>query len=194
MNLLAKLFSSKVRAEVFRLLFRADAKPLHLREIQRQAGMAVGTIQQELAKLEQLGLIQRRVDGNRVYFNANVSHPLASELRGLVDKTVGVVALLGTALASERVRWIFVFGSMATGQARPESDIDVMIVGDVTLRVVARSLSEVVPQLGREVNPCCMSFNEFLDRRKKNDHFITTVLNGPRLWIKGNDDELNAMA
>ena len=89
-NLLAQLVCSRVRAEVFRLLFGISKSPLHLREIQRQAGLSIGTIRPDVEKLAQLGILTRRKDGNRVYFAANEAHPLYPDIRGLVLKTTGL--------------------------------------------------------------------------------------------------------
>ena len=58
-GVLSQILSSRVRAEVFRLLFGLGEAELHGREIQRRSGLAVGTVRQELKKLERLGLVGR---------------------------------------------------------------------------------------------------------------------------------------
>jgi predicted transcriptional regulator len=76
MNPLADLLSSKVKAELFRLLFGVPAARLHLRELARQSGLAVGTVRQELDRLARLGVVLSDADGNRIYYRANQQHPL----------------------------------------------------------------------------------------------------------------------
>lgn len=90
MNLLAELLSSRVRAEVFRLLFDGREEELHMRELERRSGWAIGTIQTELSKLSRLGLVLRRRDGNRLYYRANLEHPVYPEIQGLVTRTAGI--------------------------------------------------------------------------------------------------------
>lgn len=51
MSILAQILSSRVKAEIFRLLFGLSGKELHLRELERQSGLAVGTVRQELQRL-----------------------------------------------------------------------------------------------------------------------------------------------
>jgi DNA-binding transcriptional ArsR family regulator len=68
---LADILSSRVRAEIFRLLFGLDEKELHLREMERQAGLSLGTIRQDLQKLLKLDLVKTRWDSNRLYYRAN---------------------------------------------------------------------------------------------------------------------------
>lgn len=87
MGTLSDLLSSRVRAEIFRLLFGLDEKELYLREMERQASLSLGTIRQDLQKLVKLDLVTTRRDGNRLYYRANAEHPLYPEIRKLVLKT-----------------------------------------------------------------------------------------------------------
>src|SRR4051794_11134884 len=142
MNVLADLLSSNVKAEVFRLLFGLHQKALHLRELERRSGLAVSTVQQELSRLKRLGLVEAHPDGNRTYFTAREDHPLYAEIRGLVLKTTGLAEVLQRALQKEkRVNVAFIFGSVAQAREQAHSDIDVLVVGDITLREVTRLLS-----------------------------------------------------
>jgi len=50
MNVLSQIVSSKVRAELFRLLFGVTNIELHMRELEREAGCTIGPIQSELKK------------------------------------------------------------------------------------------------------------------------------------------------
>lgn len=90
MNTLAQILSSKVRAEIFRILFGLLDGPLHMREIERRSGFTTGTVQQELKKLFSLDLVMKRKDGNRVYYQARKEHPLFPEIHLLVLKTNGM--------------------------------------------------------------------------------------------------------
>jgi DNA-binding transcriptional ArsR family regulator len=190
MNVLAQLVCSRVRAEIFRVLFGLGAEELHLREIQRQTGLALGTVRQDIGKLVKLGLLTRRQDGNRVYYAANPSHPLSTEIRQLVLKTVGLADVLGAALKAHGIRCAFVFGSVASGAARSESDIDLMVIGDIGLRKVSALLSGVGNRLGREINPHVMSPAEFVKRLRDRDHFLTSVMASTRIFAVGSEDEL----
>ena len=191
--ILAHILSSRSRAEIFRHLFGLYTGELHGREIQRRAGFAIGTIQQELKKLERLGLILGRRDGNRLYYRANRDHALYPEVHGLVLKTAGLVDVLREVLAGARVELAFVFGSVAQGAAKADSDVDLMIVGRISLRELSRRLAGAVESIGREINPYVISASELKKRRKDGEHFIEHVMKTPRLFVKGSEDELAAM-
>ena len=109
MNILAEILSSRVRSEIFRILFGTDVQEYHLREIQRRAKLAIGTVQQETAKLEELELIIRQQDGNRTYYKANIAHPLYREIHNLVLKTIGLADILRTSLSIDAIKIAFVF-------------------------------------------------------------------------------------
>jgi len=90
MATLDRLFLSRSRAEVFRLLFGATEPELHVRAIERASGLNINAIRTELANLKELDLVVERRDGNRLYFAANRSHPLHDELRSIVADGRGI--------------------------------------------------------------------------------------------------------
>ena len=193
-NILAQLLCSRVRAELFRLLFGVSPNSIHLREIQRRAGLSLGAVRQDVEKLTALGIVLRRKDGNRVYFAANECHPLFTEIRGLVLKTCGLADVLGKALKAKGVCCAFVFGSIAQGTATPESDVDLMVISDdIGLRKLTGLLAGIGNQIGREINPHVFSSAEFSKRLKTKEHFLASVMASPRIWIVGSENDLKAM-
>ena len=185
MNTLALLLSSGVKAELFRLLLGINTQELHVRELARQSGFAVSTIRQELKNLVRLGLVQARPSGNRTYYHGNLNHPLYPEIHSLVMKTNGLADVLRDALGNDGIQIAFVFGSIASGVETPDSDIDLMVIGSVSLRQIAIKLAKVSSTLGRELNPHVMTAAEFGRRRKSQEHFISTVLAAPQLFVIG---------
>lgn len=193
MGALANILSSRVRAEIFRLLFGLTEKELHLRELARQASLSLGTIRQDLQKLLKLDLVKTRRDGNRLYYRANTENPLYPEIRNLVLKTAGLLEPFKSALDRKAVRVAFIFGSLANNREKGASDVDLMVIGAVSLRELSDWLSGITEQISREINPHTMSLREFQRRRKKGDHFLSNVLESPKLFIVGNENVLAAM-
>lgn len=194
MNGLSSVLSSRVRAELFRLLFGLSDVPVHMRELQRRSGMSIGTVQQDLGKLVKLDLIVQRRDGNRVCFHANKAHPLYEEIHRMVLKTSGLADVLREALAAEGVQLAFVFGSVARGEAGASSDVDLMVVGDIGLRKLTGGLAGVAEVLGREINPHVMTAEEFKKRLRDKEHFVARIMQEQKLFVTGSSDELAAMA
>jgi predicted nucleotidyltransferase len=194
MGILSEILSSKVRAEVFRLLFGLNDDALHMRDIERKSGFAIGTIQTEMKKLNRLDLVLKRRDGNRLYYSANRQHPIFPEIKALVIKTVGLLDVLKVALVDEKgIRVAFVFGSLADSAEKAGSDIDLMVVGNLGLRSLTRLLQGIAEKLGREINPYVLTLKEFKRRKNENEHFLTRVLKDSKLFIIGDENDLKTM-
>lgn len=193
MNRLAELLSSRARAEIFRLLLSGTGEELHVREIERRSGLNDSTLRQELRKLVRLDLVQSRRDSNRVYYRAKTESPLYPEIRNLVLKTSGLSDVLKSALSDKRIRVAFVFGSIARGEEKAGSDVDLMVIGQLGLRDLSRLLSGIEEKIGREVNPHIFHKVEFQKRVRTKEHFISSVMESSKIFIIGSQHELDAM-
>ena len=144
-------------------------------------------------KLERIGLLVSRRDGNRLYYAADQTHSIYPDLHNLVLKTSGLVDLLKSALKDADIQIAFVFGSVARGQERSDSDVDLMVIGNLGLRGLSHLLSGVPDVIRREINSYTLTEEEFQRRVQEGEHFITHVLKAPKLFITGTEDELDAM-
>jgi len=193
MNRLAELLSSRARAEIFRLLFSGTGEELHVREIERRSGLNDSTLRQELRKLVRLDLVQSRRDSNRVYYRAKTESPLYPEIRNLVLKTSGLSDVLKSALTDKRIGVAFVFGSIGRGEEKAGSDVDLMVIGQLGLRDLSRLLSGIEEKIGREVNPHVLREEEFRKRIRVKEHFVSSVMETPKIFIIGSEREFEAM-
>lgn len=193
MQLLNVLFP-KVRAELLRLLFADAQTKLHLRELTRQSGLSLGTVQEELKKLHAAHLVISRRDGNRRYYRANQSHPVFSDLQQLVLKTAGLGDVLDRALATIKgVEIAFIFGSLAANTGRASSDVDLMVIGSAGLRALAPGLRKASQAVGREINPHTYTPADWRKKRRAHDAFLNNVMAGEKLFVKGSANELASL-
>jgi predicted nucleotidyltransferase len=100
-------------------------------------------------------------------YQANTESPVFPDLRGLLAKTVGLVDVLADALkpSGGKLRLVFVYGSIASGQERSDSDIELMVIGAVPPADLALPLRKAREILGREINPTVYSSAEFDSKR-----------------------------
>jgi uncharacterized protein len=195
MDILSEILSSRIRAAIFRLLFGFDAKEIYMRDLERRSGFSIGAIQTELKKLLRFELVEKRKDGNRIYFQANKAHPLYSDLRNIVLKTNGIADIIKDALIhSDAIRYAFIFGSFARKEETQASDIDLMVIGDVGLRQLTKMLSGLSDKLSREINPHCLSEQNFISRKNAGEPFINRICEESRLFIIGDENDFAAMA
>lgn len=191
--MLSKLFGSTTRAEFLKIFFGQKSEEFYLREIERKSGLSIRSVQLEAEKLVDLQLLLKRIDGNRTYYAANTLHPMHKNLKEMVLQT-SVVEVIEKAFADIKLDYLFLFGSAATGNMRTDSDLDLFVIGDITLRKVCQQLSEASLTLGREINPIVMGLKEFKKRIKEEDHFIKSVLQSQIKIIQGKEHDLRSMA
>lgn len=167
------------------------------REILRAVGGGSGAVQRELKQLVDVGLVAREVRGHQVYFSANRTAAIFPELQAIIEKTAGAVdvlrASLATLLSQGRVELAFVYGSVASGKKTARSDVDLLVVGDVSLAQIVPALRAAEARLGRDVNPTVYPVKEFQDKVKREAPFLKRVLAGPKLFVAGDDRVLGRL-
>jgi predicted nucleotidyltransferase len=193
--ILDALFTSQARVEVLKLFFLRSSSRHYLREISSLTDQPVRAIQRELARLEKAGLLVSSVEGNRKYFEANRQSPVFSEVRALMVKTAGIGDELKKILQerSDAIRSAFIFGSFARGSETTTSDIDLMVIGDITSRELSRLLAPLKEQLDREMNSVTIQVDEFRENVVHEDSFTLSILDEPKIYLIGDDDELQAL-
>jgi len=186
----------KGRGAILGLLYEHPDQSFYYRQLTRALkGLSVGTLQRELDTLNHLGLIERSAVGKQVFYRANRNHPIFPELRALVAKTVGAIPTLRSALAplADRISVAFVYGSIARGEERAESDIDLLIIGNAELEDVIARLGNSETSLRRPVNPTVYSPAEFRTKLTSGNHFLNSVVRGDKAFLIGDEDELRKM-
>jgi predicted nucleotidyltransferase len=194
---LADAVFTKTQQRVLRVLFGQPERSFYASELIREAGTGSGAAQRDLARLERSGIIIARRIGNQKHYQANASSPLFSELRNIVLKTVGLAEPLRDGLMplSSAIRAAFVYGSVAKATDQSASDIDLMIISDsLTYGAVFGALERVTGAVGRKVNPTVYTAAEFSKRAGTENAFVTRVLEQPKLWVIGSEDDLPVAA
>jgi predicted nucleotidyltransferase len=189
------LFGKSMQA-ILAHLYGRPGEEFYLREIARSTGTSPSSLQRDLAALAHAGIIDRTVRGHQVYFRANRACPVFDELRGLVVKTFGVADVLRNALRplAGRIDAAFIYGSVARGEERTESDIDLFVIGKVSSGDVIEALAPAQRRLAREINPTVFPGAEFADKARERNHFLTTVLGERKLFLIGGENELESLA
>jgi len=189
---LAALFPT-LRGEVLAATLTQPDKWWYLSELAQFLETTPSSLQRELKALVNGGILQLRREGTRTYFKAETRSPLFPELRGLVEKTVGILPTLQEVLAPLHASMdcAFIYGSVARTEEHSLSDVDLMVIGSVGLAELTPALRTVETRLGREVNATAYSTGEFRHKVAAKDHFLSEVLKGPKQFVKGDQRELD---
>jgi predicted nucleotidyltransferase len=182
-----------VRGEVLAATLTQPDKWWYLSELAQFLRTTPSSLQRELKALVDGGILEQRREGTRTYFKAETRSPLFPELRGLLEKTAGLLPTLRQALEAfqARIDCAFVYGSVARSQEHALSDVDLLVIGGVGLTELAPALRKAETRLGREVNVTSYSAREFRQKVAVKDHFLSEVLRGPKEFVKGNQRDLD---
>ena len=193
--MLPSLLFSEYRKRILGLLLLNPEASYHVRELARLTNTAAGTLHKELTKLTAGGILQSKKIGNQVHYSANMQCPIFNELASILRKTSGLVDVLANALSSvqHQISVAFVFGSVARGEQHTNSDVDVMLVGTLSFGDAVQCLHSTETTLQRAINPAVYTIDEFKRRIENNDSFITEILNKPKLFIIGAENELRQL-
>lgn len=193
MSSLSSILFSDYRSRVLGLLLLHPERTYYLREIARITGTVPGTLKRELDKLLEVGLLTVKKVGNQNHYRANQDCPVYVDLANVLRKTSGINDVIMNAILplSENLQNVFIYGSMASGKENIKSDIDLMLIGDINYKEVVQLLHPLQEQLGREINPKILSVKEWGKLIKDNGAFVQDVMNKPKLFIIGNEQQLH---
>lgn len=191
----ARALFSRSRIAVLGLLFSQPDRSFYLRQIVDLTGLGTGQVQRELKRLSNAGVLRRFEQGRHVYFQANDGCPVYDELRSFVTKTVGAVDVLRASLrsVSDRIPVAFIYGSVARGHERQESDLDLLVIGGVEFREVIEALSEAQEQIQRQIHVTVYPLLEFRTKVAAGHHFLSSVLVAEKLFVIGDENELREL-
>ena len=190
--MLETILGSKLRSKVLGWLFTHPDERYFVRQLTSLLREDSTNVSRELIRLEKTGILVSTKEGKQKYYQANRKSPIYDELHGLIIKTTGVADVLRSALAPSagRIKVAFVFGSIASGNEDKASDIDVMVVGDISFGDVVSLLSSAEEKLRREVNAVVYPISEFKQKVRDDHHFVKTVLDSEKVFLIGDEDEL----
>ena len=188
------LFSKSTQGLLAATILEPD-RWCYLSDLAKQLQVTPSTLQQPLSSLVGAGILKRRKEGNRVYFQADSNCPFLAELQGLMMKTVGLFDVLRDALEplSAKIESAFVYGSMARSEERSANDVDLMVIGTAGLAELSPLLAKAEEKLRREINATCYTPDELRRKVEAKNHFLTAVLQKEKMFIIGDADDLGRL-
>ena len=184
---------TKTQQRVLGLLYGNPESSFYTNEIVRRADMGRGTISRELERMVSAGLLVASRTGNQQHYQANKNCPVYYELLGIVRKTFGIVDFLKTAIEpiDNNIIFSFIYGSIAKAEETADSDLDLFIASD-TLEYgdVMNILPNTEQMLSRTINPTVYTIRQIRKKLKAKNAFMTRILEQPKLWVKGSENDI----
>ena len=186
---------SKVKQRVLALIFGHPERSFYTSEIVRHVRSGVGAVERELAKLEKSGLVDVKRIGNQKHYRANSNAPVFEELRGLVEKTVGLAEPIKRSFEpyADAIKTAFVYGSVAKQTDTANSDVDLMVIGDdLNYSDLYAAAQQAERTLRRKVNPLFLSQQDWQRKASDTGSVINKISSSPKIFIIGSEKDLPA--
>ncbi len=192
MDIVGILFKSKIRRNILIRFFADEGRKFYINEMARLVGTSQGTCRRELNNLTDAGILISSRTGNLQYYEININSPFHNEFKTIIQKTLGIEAILKEKLQGLKgITYAFIFGSYAKNELKPESDIDIVLIGNVSEDDLINKLREVEDAVGKEMNYHLYTLNEF-KAKLKTDSFIMNIIKN-YIMLTGDDEEFRKL-
>lgn len=190
-RVIEKIFGSGMRAKVLAWFYMHHDESFFVRQLATILKADPTNLSRELSNLEKAGILSSTRQGNLKYFQVNKNCSFFNELKGFILKTVGIIGDMKSSLKKFRdIKYAFIYGSYAKGEEKADSDIDLIIIGDVDLDTLDPLISNLERKFGRTINYVTYNYKEFLTKKKRKDGFIIDVLEDKKIMLLGDELEL----
>jgi len=185
------IFISKVRLKLLKLFFLDTTEEIHIRGIVRKIGEEINAVRRELKNLEDAGILVSQKRGNRLYYKVDFEGHIFHELHAIINKEYGLGGKILEKLDQlGDVRYLLLTTAYIENHHPSQYDVDILVVGNVEMKVLSTAIKEAEKTLGREIRYTVMTEEEFIFRKKKRDNFITNILNKKKIMLYGDENSL----
>ena len=160
-----RLFGSKTRVSLLAELIINESKRFHILDLSRRLRIPHSMLLREINNLEALDIIKTEKIGKLKFVRINPALPYLNALKDLILKTAGLKELIYEKMSKFKdIKYCIVFGSFANEEETAESDIDVLVIGNIKTLELAKPFKDLENRLGREINYVVWSEDQFKRR------------------------------
>ncbi len=194
--MLKNLFSSNVRIAVLKELLLNPDKEYYVRKLAHIIHVTPSYTNLELKNLLEIELVTKHISGNQHLYKINKNHQLYEDLKNIFLKTVGLRDVLDQHLSpfKDNIDFAFVYGSMAKGNYTAESDVDLMLIGNVNSFDISEACSNAEDELKRQINYSVFTLKDIKNKLSDQNHFFTSLMSEKKLFIIGHQNEFQRIA
>ncbi|MCF7860355.1 nucleotidyltransferase domain-containing protein [Patescibacteria group bacterium] len=173
--------------EILKLFFKDQDKEYYFREIAKKINRKPSYCQKYLDNLVEENILLDTRRGNMRFFRLNKKYPLYEEIKSIVSKTIGLENELKELIDKlDNVECAFVFGSIAKKTENSNSDVDLMLIGNINQDALTTIISPLEGKIAREINYHIYSNQEIVKKIEEHDGFISNIFSSPIIKLKGN--------
>jgi hypothetical protein len=191
MSKLQDFMVSKVRAKLFETFLTDPEEMFYIRELTRKIDEEINAVRRELLNMKAAGMVREEKRGNRLYYSFNRSYIFHKDLLSMVAKVTGLgQTLYKSSPKLGKLKFAMISGRFARKMPRLKDTVDLLLVGDIIMPQLTELIREQEAKLNREINYTVMTEKELDYRKTHNDPFINRILQGSRVMIIGDEEDL----
>lgn len=182
---LKNLFVSLTRAKLLSIFYTQPREIFYVRQLVRLSEEEINSVRRELANLKSGNIITSEGRGNRLYYGANPRCWLYVDLLVLTAKTSPFVAELKSHLAKTGAIDLMLYSHpFLNREEKSRSGIDIILVGELSPRLLEPLIGRWQENFGREINYMVMDRAQYGLRRQKRDPLLVDFfLDAPSVII-----------
>ncbi|MCK4327924.1 MAG: nucleotidyltransferase domain-containing protein [Candidatus Diapherotrites archaeon] len=188
--MIGKLFKSETRVKLLEIFLFNPEKEFHLRELARMIDVSPIYVRKEVANLDAVGLVTYRSQGNLSLFKANKTSPIFEDLKNIFIKTISLGTLLKEKMKDyDTIKYALIYGSFAQGVEKQTSDIDLLVVGNISEDELHKVVMEFEKKTSRELNYILWKEKEFQQKAKQGISLLIDIAEHKVIMINGGENE-----
>lgn len=188
---LSDFMISRVRVKLFKIFFENPQEMYYVRQLTRMSGEEINAVRRELNRMDKSGLLNKEQRGNRLYYFVNESYDFFEDIVSLVAKTTGIgLGIRKNRAKLGKVKFAMLSGKFVRHKVRQQTDVDLLVVGDVVLPELSLIIQREEQRLTTEINYTVMTENEFMFRKSRRDPFLLGILSKSRVMVIGDEEGL----
>lgn len=150
--MLESIITSKTRLSLLVKFFVNQANKAHMRGLADELNESTNAIRKELNNLSEAGYLEKKSEGNKINYYANIEHPLFSSLQDIVRKYLGLDQIVEKILLRMgQVEQVWLVGDYAQGI--DSGKIEVVVVGsELNAAYVKQLEGKIEDAIGRQID------------------------------------------
>jgi hypothetical protein len=189
-NSLKRLFISSTRQKLINIFFTSPTEIYYVRQLVRLAEEEINSVRRELDNLKKGGIVESEWRGNRLYYWANKSSSIFNDLLVLAHKSSGLGLAMNNKEQVGKIKILLYSYKFLANEPNINGDVDMILVGSVSLKEIENLVKKEEEKLGREINYMIMDKKELQLRKQKRDPFIIDFFLNCPIVVIGSPQEI----
>jgi hypothetical protein len=182
---LVTIFGGKTKARILETLLTHPSESFHLRGLAQAAGTDSGNTSKLLKLLVESGLVLAAPDRHSTRYSINSGSPLVAPLRQLVACAGSLMVDMREVANTLSAAYVGVYGSVASGTDDGKSDVDLLVVGKLSVVAAQTAFKSVARKHGKAINVVAVTARDLKQRLTEGGAFWASVAEGKKIDLKG---------